>query len=179
MAHRGFAAIGLHQPKNHLNIGEVMRAAGCYDVGLVAICGRRFGRSSTDTQDAWRHLPVLQTENLLNVTPFGAVPIAVEFIPSATPLQDFVHPERAYYLLGPEDGSLPSALVERCAHVVYIPIPRHRAWSRTLRRSRKSLTPSCPTCQQRRAAKPSHPLPTRSPRARRRWTTSVKTWWQN
>lgn len=121
MAHRGFAAIGLHQPKNHLNIGEVMRAAGCYDVGLVAICGRRFGRSSTDTQDAWRHLPVLQTENLLNVTPFGAVPIAVEFIPSATPLQDFVHPERAYYLLGPEDGSLPSALVERCAHVVYIP----------------------------------------------------------
>ena len=31
------------------------------------------------------------------------------------------HPERAMYVFGPEDGSLPSTLLERCDDVVFIP----------------------------------------------------------
>lgn len=118
---RGYAAIGLHQPKNILNMGEIMRAAGCYGVSLVAISGRRFKRSSIDTRQAWKHMPTIEVPDLFAAAPFGAVPVAVEFIPTATPLPDFVHPERAYYLLGPEDGSLPAATVARCPHVVYVP----------------------------------------------------------
>jgi tRNA(Leu) C34 or U34 (ribose-2'-O)-methylase TrmL len=110
---RGYAAIGLHQPKNILNMGEIMRAAGCYGVSLVAISGRRFKRSSIDTQQAWKHMPTIEVPDLFAAAPFGAVPVAVEFIPTATPLPDFVHPERAYYLLGPT--------VARCPHVVYVP----------------------------------------------------------
>lgn len=118
---RGYAAIGLYRPKNPLNIGEVMRAAGCYGAGFVSICGTRFQRSRTDTQEAWKHLPVLQADELLDLTPIGCEPVAVEFIQTATPLPGFAHPERAYYLLGPEDGSLPAELVKRCKHVVYVP----------------------------------------------------------
>ena len=34
---------------------------------------------------------------------------------------DFIHPEQAYYIFGPEDGSLKSEILDRCDHVVYIP----------------------------------------------------------
>jgi len=121
MQARGYAAIGLHRPKNALNMGEVMRAAGCYDVRLVAVAGHRFARAPTDTQEAWKHIPTIEVPELLDAMPVGAVPVAVEFIPSATPLPQFVHPERAFYILGPEDGSLPASIVQQCRHVVFVP----------------------------------------------------------
>lgn len=121
---RGYAAIGLHQPKNILNMGEIMRAAGCYGVSMVAMCGRRFQQANTDTQKAWKHIPTIDVPSLMDAVPFGAVPVAVEFIETATPLPEFQHPERAYYLLGPEDGSLPTDVVRRCKHVVYVPTRR-------------------------------------------------------
>lgn len=118
---RGYAAIGLHRPKNVLNMGEVMRAAGCYGVSLVAVAGQRFKQARTDTQQAWKHLPTIEVPDLLDAAPIGAEPVAVEFIDTATPLPRFIHPERAFYLLGPEDGSLPADLVRRCRHVVFVP----------------------------------------------------------
>ena len=36
---KGFAAIALHQPKDPLNVGEVLRAAGCYGAAMVAASG--------------------------------------------------------------------------------------------------------------------------------------------
>ena len=41
----GFAAIGLHQPRNPLNVGEVLRAAGCYGAAMIAASGVRYKRS--------------------------------------------------------------------------------------------------------------------------------------
>lgn len=118
---RGFAAIGLYRPKDANNMGGVLRAAGCYGASMVMVQGSRFGNFKTDTQKAWKHIPTIQTDDLLSVIPFGAAPIAVEFIKSAKPLPNFTHPERAFYLFGPEDGSLPADVVARCADVVYVP----------------------------------------------------------
>ncbi|EEE06885.1 MULTISPECIES: RNA methyltransferase [Burkholderia cepacia complex] len=118
---RGYAAIGLHQPKDPKNIGGVLRAAGCYDAALVVLSGRRYQRASTDTQKAFRHLPVIQTDDVLSAIPVGAVPIAVEFTTTATPLTDFKHPESAFYIFGPEDGSVPNQIVAKCRDVVYVP----------------------------------------------------------
>lgn len=118
---RGFASIGLFNPKDHNNVGGVLRAAGCYGAQMVVIQGKRFGHCKTDTQKAWKHIPTIQTDDLLSVIPFGAIPVAVEFIKSAKPLPVFTHPERAFYLFGPEDGSLPAEVVARCRDVVYVP----------------------------------------------------------
>lgn len=118
---RGYAAIGLHQPKDPANVGSVLRAAGCYGASLVAVSGRRYQRASTDTQKAWRHLPMIHTDELASAIPFGAVPVAVEFIPGAPPLPAYRHPESAFYIFGPEDGSVPSALVARCRDVIFVP----------------------------------------------------------
>lgn len=119
--HRGFAAIGLYNPKSEKNIGSVLRAAGCYDAGLVAIQGRRFKKSATDTQDAWRHMPVIETDDIMSAIPMGAIPVAIEFVKSARSLPAYTHPESAFYIFGPEDGSIASRIVTQCRDVVYVP----------------------------------------------------------
>lgn len=121
MKPRGYAAIGLHRPKNSLNMGEIMRAAGCYGAAMVAVAGARFRQAPTDTQRSWRHIPVIEVPEILQALPFGCTPVAVEFIDTAQPLPGFVHPERAFYIFGPEDGSLPPEVLRRCAATVFLP----------------------------------------------------------
>lgn len=118
---RGIASIGLWNPKNPHNVGSVLRAASCYGVDVVVTQGRRYKQASTDTTKAWKHIPLIETPDIWDAIPRGAVPVAVEFIPTARPLPAYTHPEQAFYLFGPEDGSLPPAVVARCKHVVYVP----------------------------------------------------------
>ncbi|MDO7644738.1 MAG: hypothetical protein MUQ62_08500, partial [Reinekea forsetii] len=47
--------------------------------------------------------------------------VCVDLIEGATALSDFVHPERALYIFGPEDGSLSQAVIDQADAVVYIP----------------------------------------------------------
>lgn len=50
-----------------------------------------------------------------------AIPVAVELRRSAESLIDFVHPEHAVYVFGPEDGSLDRAVLGVCHRFVVIP----------------------------------------------------------
>lgn len=118
---RGYAAIGLHMAKTPSNVGATLRAAGCYGAALVAISGQRYKRAATDTQASYRHLPLIETDDLRSVIPFDCVPVAVDLIEGAVPLQQYVHPERAFYVFGPEDGTLGRAITDWCRDVVYIP----------------------------------------------------------
>lgn len=119
---RGFAAIGLYNPKNVINIGSTLRAAGCYGAAMVAVTGRRYGRVPTDTQKAYKHIPLLHTDDLHSVIPFDCVPVAVELIPGARPLDaNYAHPERAFYVFGPEDGSIGKSVTSWCRDTIYIP----------------------------------------------------------
>lgn len=122
---RGFAAVGLVNPKTRENVGSVLRAAGCYDVSLVAISGMRpdhyMGRINTDTQKAYRHIPTLRVADVFDATPFDCVPVAVELLPESKSLVRFVHPERAFYIFGPEDGTLGKAITTRCKYSVQVP----------------------------------------------------------
>ena len=117
--------MALHNPKTPLNIGHVLRAAGCYDADLIVIAGERGHTAiksiATDTQKAWRHTPTLCVPDVLDALPIGAVPIAVDLVPEAHSLITFVHPERGFYIFGPEDGTLEESLTERCAVKLMIP----------------------------------------------------------
>lgn len=120
---RGFAAIGLLRPKHHENVGAVLRAAFCYDARLVAIEGDRSPvRSYVDTFKAWRHVPVLRGDDLHAMIPFAAVPVAVDLVEGAISLPAFQHPQRAFYIFGPEDGTLGRRVLEWCQHRVMIPM---------------------------------------------------------
>ena len=50
-----------------------------------------------------------------------AVPVAVELRRNAESLIDFVHPEHALYVFGPEDGSLSRATLAQCHRFLVIP----------------------------------------------------------
>jgi tRNA(Leu) C34 or U34 (ribose-2'-O)-methylase TrmL len=118
---RGYAAIGLHNPKTPTNIGSVLRAAGCYGAAMVAISGKRYQRACTDTQKAWRHMPLLHCTDLHDAIPFDCIPVAVDLISGARPLPEYQHPERAFYVFGPEDGTLGPDVLGWCRDVIYVP----------------------------------------------------------
>ena len=119
---RGFVSIGLVRPKSHHNVGSVLRAAFCYGAAMVAIQGDRSEvRSHLDTFKAWRHIPVLRGDDLHALIPFDAQPVAVDLVEGATPLPSFQHPPRAFYVFGPEDGTLGKATLDWCRHRVMVP----------------------------------------------------------
>ena len=125
--YRGFAALGLYNPKDFNNIGSVLRNAGCFGANLIIIEGKRFssGRiARTDTRNSHRNIPTIFTDNLLNHIPYEAKVIGVELSKDAENLNNFVHPESAYYLFGPEDGSLPSQILDVVDYKVYVPTNR-------------------------------------------------------
>ena len=121
MSARGYAAIGLHMPKTEHNVGSAMRAVGCYGASLLVVSGRRYKPASTDTQKAHRHIPLIHADNLQAVIPYGCVPVAVDLIDGAIPLAGYQHPERAFYVFGPEDSTLGTKVTGWCRDVIYIP----------------------------------------------------------
>jgi tRNA(Leu) C34 or U34 (ribose-2'-O)-methylase TrmL len=122
--HKKSAYIGLVNPKSPTNVGMVMRAAGCYEATTVFYSGVRFERAqkfATDTKNAASKIALVGVDNLLDSVPADATVVAIELIEGATPLMDFVHPDNAYYIFGPEDGSIKKEVLDHCQHVVYIP----------------------------------------------------------
>lgn len=123
---RGYAAIGLVRPKFPENVGGAIRAAFNYDAAMVAIAGDRSSahrgiKHCTNTLKAERHIPIVRGDDIHDLVPFDCVPILVEILPGATPLHSFQHPQSAFYIFGPEDGTLGRAVAEWCQHVVSVP----------------------------------------------------------
>jgi tRNA(Leu) C34 or U34 (ribose-2'-O)-methylase TrmL len=118
---RGFSAIGLHLPKTPENVGSALRACHCYGAAMLAVSGKRFKKSSTDTYKTHRHLPLIEVDDLQLIIPYGCVPVAIDLIPGAKNLIEYAHPERAFYIFGAEDGTLGSEILSWCRDVVYVP----------------------------------------------------------
>jgi len=119
---RGFACIGLDNPKTPANIGSALRAVGVYKAAMIAISGKRYKRSGTDTMKQYRHSPLLQVDELKSVIPFDCVPVAVDLVEGATPLPEYQHPERAFYIFGAEDATLGDRVLSYCRDRVFIPM---------------------------------------------------------
>ncbi len=120
---RGFACVGLYKPKTAENVGGVLRAAHCYGVSQMVIDGARNSdiRHCCNTPKAHLHTPTILTDDLLAHVPFDTPIVAVDLVPGAVALPAFQHPKRAFYVFGPEDGTLGGEIVRRAQHVVYVP----------------------------------------------------------
>jgi tRNA(Leu) C34 or U34 (ribose-2'-O)-methylase TrmL len=121
---RGFASIGLQSPKDKHNMAGVLRAAHCYGASSVMLSGERmlssWIKSAANTTQAQKHIPIIRGD-LKSMCPYGAVPVAVDLVEGAVELQDFIHPESAYYIFGPEDGTLGKSVLDWCPYRVAIP----------------------------------------------------------
>jgi tRNA(Leu) C34 or U34 (ribose-2'-O)-methylase TrmL len=118
------AWVGLVNPKSPTNVGSVLRAAGCFSAAGIYYTGNRFHRARefvSDTRDDHERIPLTHCEELAGAPPVACAVVAVELVEGAVPLMAFEHPARALYVFGPEDGSLPPALVRQADHVVYVP----------------------------------------------------------
>lgn len=113
--------IGLYCPKNHLNIGAALRAAECFGVKMVAVTGTAYRRASTDVMASYKRIPLIRTDNLRTLVPYDWVPVAVEFTYDAKDLVTYEHPKQAFYVFGPEYGSLGKNVLSWCRDVVKIP----------------------------------------------------------
>ena len=121
---RQTVGIGLINPKSPANVGSVMRAAGCFQADAVFYTGSRYARAarfSTDTKDVSRDIPLSGVSSLADCVPAGARLVCVELVEGATPLPAFQHPEQAFYVFGPEDGTIGQGLIDRADAVVYVP----------------------------------------------------------
>lgn len=78
MIKRGYAVVGLDNPKTDINVGSAMRAVGVYEAAMLMTSG-------------------------------------------ATPLHEYKHPERAFYVFGAEDATLGRRVLDRCRDTIYIP----------------------------------------------------------
>lgn len=135
-------AVVLINPKTPYNVGAVIRACSLYGVPTLRWTGKRIGtaearrmagthmkgnrprlpreeRMKDFTGVSWREAPDDVITNL--VSEHDLVPVAVERRESSESLDEFVHPERALYVFGPEDGSLGRGVLEVCHRFVIIP----------------------------------------------------------
>lgn len=119
---RGYFGIGVENIKSTVNVGGLWRSAFCFDANFIFTIGQRYSRQCSDTVKAPRHIPLFQYENkddFWRSLPYDCPIIGVEITDKAENIYSFVHPERAIYVLGPEDGSL--SFIEKCHKVIYIP----------------------------------------------------------
>ena len=116
--------IGLTNPKSATNVGAVMRAAGCFEIDGVFYSGDRYDRSvklNTDTKKIKSVIPLQQVESLISSVSKETKIICIDLVVGATPLPNFQHPENAFYIFGPEDGTIKQAVIDTADEVVYIP----------------------------------------------------------
>ncbi len=116
--------IGLIDPKSPTNVGAVMRAAGCYRANAVLYTGTRYlraARFNTDTHSAVLDIPLTGVSSLLEHIPEDVKVVCVELVEGATPLPEYQHPDRAFYIFGPEDGTIAQEIIDRADDVVYVP----------------------------------------------------------
>lgn len=119
----GYFAIGIERGKTPANLGTLWRSAVCLGAAYVFTVGERYGPEAADTVKSWRHIPCVSyptLDDLLACRPYDVPLVGVEMSESARTLADYVHPERAVYLLGAEDNGLSARALKACQSVVSI-----------------------------------------------------------
>ena len=118
---RGYFGIGVERSKTPANVGTLWRSAYSLGAAFIFTVGKRYPKQSSDVTQTWRHIPLLEfadLEDFLTHRPIDCPLDGVELSDRAKPLETFIHPQRAVYLLGPEDGSLSGAALDACQHIV-------------------------------------------------------------
>ena len=128
---RGYSVIALENPRNSINVGQILRGAFCFRANYVVVAGRKWDSDQdfqdpemplpADTPKAWRHVPLVYKNSIQESLPFECTPVAIEMTDNAVSLADFVHPERAMYVFGSEYGGIKQETVDWCEKTVYIP----------------------------------------------------------
>lgn len=111
---RGYYGVGIYHPKKSVNIGTLWRSAFLYDADFIFTIGQRYPKQASDTVKAYNHVPLWEFESyndFLKAMPKDSRLVCIELSDRARELQNFIHPERACYLLGAEDTGIPEQIL--------------------------------------------------------------------
>jgi len=120
---RGYCGVGIYNYQHECNVGTLFRTAFAFGADFVFTVGRKYSRRASDTPNSTYYTPCfnyLNSADLLDGLPLGARLVCAEIDEKAWGLPNFVHPDRAVYLLGRETGGIPKGLLAK-ALVVSIP----------------------------------------------------------
>jgi tRNA G18 (ribose-2'-O)-methylase SpoU len=121
----GYFGIGIYQVKRSENVGMLWRSAYQLGASFLFTIGSRYKPQSDDVYKSWRRVPLFRYDGfdeMVNAAAYSCLLVGVEI--GGETLPTFVHPERAMYILGAEDGGLPHEIAARCHHLISIPAVR-------------------------------------------------------
>lgn len=121
---RGYYGIGIENTKTEINVGTLWRSAKIFNASFIFTIGKRYKKQASDTLKAYRHIPFYQYDNFeqfYNAIPYDCRLIGVELNPKAKQINNFVHPERAIYLLGAEDNGISKEALAKCQAIIQLP----------------------------------------------------------
>jgi tRNA(Leu) C34 or U34 (ribose-2'-O)-methylase TrmL len=125
-------AIVLTNPKYPHNVGATIRASSNFGAKLLIFTGNRVSLDPPHDKTKYRlpreermkdykEIVVLNDEYPFNRFSCSIIPVAVELRHNSENLKDFIHPENAVYVFGPEDGSISTTFLRHCYRFVKIP----------------------------------------------------------
>ena len=120
--------IGLSNPKSPDNVNSVKRAAGNFSVAAIFYTGTRYPRAVrlnpkpvNMSRDVSLNLPITGVTDFMDELSDDMKLVCVELVEGATSLPAYQHPEYAFYVFGPEDGSINQELINKADAVIYVP----------------------------------------------------------
>lgn len=123
---RGYFGIGVEGISKERNLGNLVRSSHAFGASFFFTVGTDLNVRkvrATDTSGAFDHVPLHEWESVQAMDlPKECQLVGIEFIEDSIELPTFRHPTRAAYVLGPEMGNLSDEMLERCDHVVKIPM---------------------------------------------------------
>lgn len=122
-------AVALWDPKYSFNVAQAVRIASCYGVPQVWFSGNRVPLEGSkkerlpreERMKGYKEVEICHGDYFFNAFSRDVVPVAVELTPTSENMLYFEHPEKALYVFGPEDGSLPKVARRLCHRVIQIP----------------------------------------------------------
>jgi tRNA G18 (ribose-2'-O)-methylase SpoU len=121
---RGYFGMGTYNPKRELNTGTLYRSIFNFGGSYAFTIGSRYKVTRGDTCKHWKHVPSFSYDTFdefLRSKPKDSILVGCEIDTRAHSLSNFVHPERAVYMLGAEDLGLPYDVRDKCDIIVSIP----------------------------------------------------------
>lgn len=106
---RGYYGIALFEPKTEENLGTIIRSAHDFGVDFICTIGNRYYHQRSDTTKGTKHIPLFHfedTEDFLKHIPEDCELVSVE-VNGKKSLPEFKHQERAIYVFGGEDRTIP------------------------------------------------------------------------
>lgn len=121
---RGYFGIGIENCKTEHNIGTLWRSSYSFGASFIFTIGKRYKHQCSDTSKTYNHIPLYNFEDFndfLRFIPYSCQLIGVEITEQSKLIEKFAHPLRCIYILGPEDGSISSKILDKCQHIVKLP----------------------------------------------------------